>query len=154
MIRKHFLRNEAISDDSISSPRPLVSTRISKFDSFIYIAYDSSNPDTIIDLKSRSPLLLRARRLRGSFSIILHKVSRLFPFFESLSKFLKKLLFVEYLIFGDEGIQTILLRGYGFSVWLTYCFGCFYLGNVVNSYNHRFASFSIQVPRNRGKTIV
>ena len=39
-------------------PRPLVSTRVSKFDSFIHIAYDSSNPDTIIDLKSRSPLLL------------------------------------------------------------------------------------------------
>ena len=69
----------------------LVSTRVSKFDIFIHIAYDSSNPDIIIDLKSRSPLLLRARRLRGSFSIILvPKVSRLFPFFKSLSKFFLK----------------------------------------------------------------
>ena len=58
-IHKHFFGNEAVLDDPISFYFDhLVSTRVSKFDSFIHIAYDSSNPDTVIDLKSRSPLLL------------------------------------------------------------------------------------------------
>ena len=49
---------------------------------------------TNIGLKKRLP---RARRLRGSFSIIPLKVGCLFPFLKSLT--VKKLLFVEYLSF-------------------------------------------------------
>ena len=102
-IHKHFFRNEAVS----------------------------SNPDTIIDLESRSPLLLG---LGGSVSLLVLSYlkwvvcslpSKAWVSFE-------KLFLVEYLSFRDEGIQTILLLGYRFSVWFTYCFCWCYHGNIVN----------------------
>ena len=66
---------------------------------------------TNIGLKTCSPLLpAGARRLVGSFSIILPKVSCLFPFLKSLNMLFKKLI-VEYPSLGDEGISEDLIIG-------------------------------------------
>ena len=98
-----------------------VSIRVSKFTyrSFIHISYDSNNPDHRYRSQSMFISASGVRWLRVSFSNILFKVSCLFPFLRGLSMLFKKLLFVEYPIFGDEGIQRILLLGYRLCGWFT-----------------------------------
>ena len=121
--KRHYYSQTLLQKRScIGWPNLITSTtRVSKFDSFIHIAYDSINPDTNIDLKTCSPLLLG---LGGSvgLSVLSYLKWSLFPSFKSLS--FEKLFFVEYLSFRDEGIQTILLLGYRFCSWFTgsYCF--------------------------------
>ena len=71
---------------------------------FLHIGYDSSNPGPDHQYSQNEfTSASGARRLRGSFNIIRHKVSCLVSFFKSLSMLLK-LLLVEYPRFGDEGI--------------------------------------------------
>ena len=62
-------------------------TRVSKviYGSFIHIAFDPNNPGHQYPFTSGT----RARRLCGSFSILLTKVSCLFPFLESFSVLFK-----------------------------------------------------------------
>ena len=88
-------------------PRP---PRVFKFSYgfFIHIAYDSSNSDH--QYQNALTSALEARRLHGSFRIILPKVSSLFPFFKNLSTLFKKLLLLEYPSFGDEKILLTALQ--------------------------------------------
>ena len=74
----------------------------------------SSNPDHQHRSQNAFTSASGARQLHRSFSIILPRVSSscLFPFFQSLSKLFKRVLFVEYPSFGDKRIQRILLSGY------------------------------------------
>ena len=74
----------------------------------------SSNPDHQHRSQNAFTSASGARQLHRSFSIILPRVSSscLFPFFQSLSKLSKRVLFVEYPSFGDKRIQRILLSGY------------------------------------------
>ena len=90
-------------------PRP---PRVFKFPygSFIHIAYNSSNSDHQYRSQNALTSALEARRLHGSFRIILPKVSSLFPFFKSLSTLFKKLLLLEYPSFGDEKILLTALQ--------------------------------------------
>ena len=116
-----FFRNKAVSDGAISFYLDhIVRTRVSKFTygSFIHVAYDPSNPDH--QYRSHRVFISAsgARRLLGSFSIILPKVSCFLPL---LKKFEYVLLFVEYPSFGDKGIQTILLLGFRDCSWFTIC---------------------------------
>ena len=57
--------------------------------SLIHIAYDSSNPDYQYRSQNTFTSATGAKRLRGSFNLILPKVSCLFPFLKSLSIILK-----------------------------------------------------------------
>ena len=111
---KNFFRNtgETASDDAILFHfYQLVSTRVSKviYGSFIHIASDPYNPGHQYPSQNAFTSGTGARRLRGSFSIILTKVSCLFPFLKNLSVLFKELLLVEYPIFEDEDVQKILL---------------------------------------------
>ena len=107
------------------------------------------------------------RRLNGSFSIILPKVSCSFPFLKSLNMLLKKLLFVEYLSFRDEGIQTILLLGYRFCGCQWFTSSCCFWSVLSWKRSESFWAdadtneslliiiyltfFSMQVPQNKGE---
>ena len=71
-------RNKAVSDGAISFYLDhIVRTRVSKFTygSFIHVAYDPSNPDHQYRSHRVFVSASGARRLLGSFSIILPKVS-------------------------------------------------------------------------------
>ena len=121
-IHKYFFKDEAVSNGESHSTSTSWALAFQIHGSFIHIVYDSSNLDH--QYRSQSAFT-SASGLGGSVNLsvlsIIPKVSCLFPFF---NKLFKKLLFVEYPSFGDEGIQIIILLGYRLRSWFTssYCF--------------------------------
>ena len=107
-IQGNLFRNKAVSDGAISFYLDhFVRTRVSKvtYGVFAKDPYDPSDPDH----RSRSHRVNTSASgiecIGDVFSIILPKVSLLIPFVKSM--LLKKLLYVGYPSFGDEGIQKI-----------------------------------------------
>ena len=105
LLFKNFFRNKAVSDGAISFYLDhFVRTRVSKVTYGVFggIDYDSSAPDH----RSRSDKVctyVNGSKRISIFDIILPKVSCLISFLKSM--LFKRLLFVEYPSFGDEGIQ-------------------------------------------------
>ena len=111
LLKKNFFRNKAVSDGAISFYLDhFVRTRVSKvaYGSFYHAKYDPSDPDHISRSHKVHIDASGAKRIRGSFGIILPKVSCL-PLSSKVC-----FLFVEYPSFGDERIQTILSQAFWF----------------------------------------
>ena len=170
-IHSYIFINKAVSDVAISFY--LDHTRFSKFiyGSFIHIPYDSSDPGHQYRSQNVFTSTSGARRLRCSFSTILRflpKVSCLFSFFKSLSKSFEKPLFVAYPSFRDKGIRRILLLASDSAAVYEYLSFLFCVivetlriqcGQTLLLVSPLFitislASFSFQVPQNRGNNAV
>ena len=131
-IRKHFFWTEAVSDDPI----------LFYLDHSWALAFPNSIPLSILHTTrvTQKPLSISNRvhlcfcGLGGSvgLSVLSYLKWVLCSLPSKAWVSFEKLFLVEYLSFRDEGIQTILLLGYRFSVWFTYCFCWCYHGNVVN----------------------
>ena len=123
---QRLFRNKAISDAAISFYLDhLVSTRVSKFTygSFIHIAYASSNPDHQYRSRNAFTSVPRARRVRGSFSIILPKVSCCSLSSRAWVCYLKTII-CRVPKFRRRRISEVLLLGNRLCGWFTssYCF--------------------------------
>ena len=116
-IQNNLFRNKAVSDGAISFYLDrFVRTRVSKvtYGVFVDTKYNPIAPDHRSRFHNVFTSISGIKQIGNFFDIILPKVSLLIPFVKSM--LLKKLLYVEYPSFGDEGVQKIFFLVFRFCI--------------------------------------